>query len=104
MFLWTFLSISIYLLQFNNYVNGPVINSIIPDVDDTLVFLMGLSQAGYLGLKAVAGRWIYLVLESSTPDKNTKVDKNTKIITATFNNKLDETAIDQNLIWTGTTT
>jgi hypothetical protein len=56
MFLWTFLSISIYLLQFNNYINGPVINSIIPDVDDTLVFLMGLSQAGYLGLKAVAGK------------------------------------------------
>lgn len=43
MFLWTFLSISIYLLQFNNYLNGPEINSIIPDVNGSLVFLMGLS-------------------------------------------------------------
>jgi hypothetical protein len=41
MFLWIFLSISIYLLQFNNYLNGQVINNIIPDVDDSLVFLMG---------------------------------------------------------------
>jgi protein-S-isoprenylcysteine O-methyltransferase Ste14 len=41
MFLWIFLSIYIYLLQFNNYLNGQVINNIIPDVDDSLVFLMG---------------------------------------------------------------
>lgn len=97
MFLWTFLSISIYLLQFNNYVNGPVFDRLIPDVDDSLVVLMGLSQGAYLGFKAVARERIYLVLESSTPVKDTKVDKNT-VITATFNNELDATTIDQNTI------
>ena len=97
MFLWTFLSISIYFLQFHNYLNGQVINNIIPDVDDSLVFLMGLSQAGYLGFKSVARKRVYLVLESSIPEKDTKVDKNTPI-TATFNNDLDESAINQNLI------
>ena len=40
--------IYIYIfLTISNYLNGQVITNIIPDVDDSLVFLIGLSQAGY---------------------------------------------------------
>ena len=48
-------------------------------------------------IQQVARKRIYLVLETSISKKDTKVDKNTPI-TATFNNDLDETAINQNSI------
>ena len=96
MFLWTFLAIFIYLGQFNNYVHGTSFDKLIPDVDDSLVILMGLSQGAYLGFKSVSRKRIYLTLQSQTP-KDTKVDKNTPI-TATFNNDLDATTLDQNSI------
>ena len=59
MFLWTIISVIIYLGLFLQQING--ISNIegltqlkLPDIDPSLLFLMGLSQAGYLANKAVA--------------------------------------------------
>jgi hypothetical protein len=54
MFSWTLVSITIYLLLLYSTVvskMGDAQNLILPDIDGTLVVLMGLSQAGYLGGK-----------------------------------------------------
>ena len=54
MFLWTWISIGIYLVIVFSTVThtSEVQKLILPDVDPTFVILMGLSQAGYLTLKA----------------------------------------------------
>lgn len=54
MFLWTWVSIGIYLVIVFSTVThiSEVQKLIVPDVDPTFVILMGLSQAGYLTLKA----------------------------------------------------
>ena len=100
MLLWTFLSISIYLFQFSHTMDQELVISteltIIPDVKDSLVILMGLSQAGYLGFKSVARKREF-ILESHTPNDGQIVDKNTDI-TASFNKDVDELTIDQNTI------
>ena len=58
MFLWTLAAVVIYFWLFINtvYTAGPETLSIgLPDIDPTLLFLMGLSQTGYLGSAAYAG-------------------------------------------------
>lgn len=57
MFAWTLISALIYLFivystLFNTNLKDTT-NLILPDIDTTLVFLMGLSQAGYIGGKFV---------------------------------------------------
>jgi hypothetical protein len=60
MFFWTLISVTIYLFLLYFTVNrdmADVVNLALPEIDGTLVVLMGLSQAGYLGAKiAVPGR------------------------------------------------
>lgn len=56
MFAWTLISASIYLFVVYTTLfdkNLDITNLKLPDVDATLVFLMGLSQAGYIGGKLV---------------------------------------------------
>jgi hypothetical protein len=58
MFLWTIAAVVIYFWLFITAVfsAGPEAVSVgLPDIDPTLLFLMGLSQAGYLGSAAYAG-------------------------------------------------
>ncbi len=58
MFLWTLAAVVIYFWLFTTTVfnAGPETVSVaLPDIDPTLLFLMGLSQAGYLGSAAYAG-------------------------------------------------
>jgi hypothetical protein len=54
MFAWTWISIAIYLAVFFldvSIISRPVEQLRLPDIDPTLVILMGLSQAAYLGGK-----------------------------------------------------
>jgi hypothetical protein len=59
MLLWTFVSVAIYLGLFIQQVNA-ISNMFdlrhlqLPDIDSSLLFLMGLSQVAYLGAKYVA--------------------------------------------------
>jgi len=58
MFLWTFIGIAIYLSTVWITISGisattPIADLSIPNIDPTLVYLMGLSQAGYLGGRLV---------------------------------------------------
>lgn len=58
MFGWTWIGITVYLIiLFSNVTenvdNGNFEELILPDIDPTLVFLMGMSQAAYLGGKIV---------------------------------------------------
>lgn len=50
---WTFISIGIYLAMVVNEVNNSS-PAVLPDIDTTLMALMGLSSAGYLGKKAIS--------------------------------------------------
>ncbi len=65
MFIWTWLGIIIYLALFIAMITQPgalenVENLSLPDIDPTLVALMGLSQAAYIGGKAVASQAVEL--------------------------------------------
>jgi hypothetical protein len=66
LFVWTWISITIYLLNFIS-IYSRNIGSIflVPDIDSTLVILTGLSIAGYLGGKMVtsAPMSIYRIIE-----------------------------------------
>jgi len=58
MFGWTWIGITVYLIILvsnvtENVDNGNFEELILPDIDPTLVFLMGMSQAAYLGGKIV---------------------------------------------------
>ena len=58
MFCWTWIGIGIYLIIFLTTVTKPanlqaVENLSLPDIDQSLVFLMGLSQGAYVGGKIV---------------------------------------------------
>ena len=55
MFAWTIISAGIYLYQFVNIVNAYQTTYVIylPDIDNTLLILMGISQGGYLTGKLV---------------------------------------------------
>ncbi len=57
MFAWTLISVFIYISIFYSTLFDPKLNDTtnltLPDIDTTLVFLMGLSQAGYIGGKLV---------------------------------------------------
>jgi hypothetical protein len=57
MFLWTIASLVIYFWYFITMAMAvaDVSTLALPPVDDSLLFLMGLSQTGYLGSKAFAG-------------------------------------------------
>lgn len=60
MFMWTFISVMIYLVVVaKTFLDPAVLGSIetlrLPDIDPTLVTLMGLSQTGYIGAKAALG-------------------------------------------------
>lgn len=50
---WTVISIGIYLAMVVNEVNNGS-PAVLPDIDMTLMALMGLSSAGYLGKKAIS--------------------------------------------------
>ena len=59
MFLWTWLGIGIYIFWFLRLVTNPdttVAALDLPDIDPTLVYLMGLSQTGFLAGKLVSGK------------------------------------------------
>jgi hypothetical protein len=61
MFLWTLASLAIYTgLFFVSVDNAPdiptLVNSGLPAIDTTLLFLMGLSAVGYLGNQAYSGK------------------------------------------------
>jgi len=53
LFAWTWISITIYLLNFFIYFSAQNV-ILIPDIDSTLVILTGLSIASYLGGKMIA--------------------------------------------------
>jgi hypothetical protein len=53
MLAWTFLSLTIYLMQVGSALGTQTPPAALPDLDATLMALMGLSQAGYLGKKLV---------------------------------------------------
>jgi len=58
MFLWTIAAVVIYFWSFLTAAFSPAMTAGalgLPDVDPTLLFLMGLSQVGYLGSKAYSG-------------------------------------------------
>ncbi|HEX3001311.1 MAG TPA: IPT/TIG domain-containing protein [Methanoregula sp.] len=69
MFLWTLASLVIYFCYFIATATAAkdISTLALPPVNDSLLFLMGLSQAGYLGSKAFAG----------TLEKDTSVPKST---------------------------
>jgi hypothetical protein len=94
MFAWTWIGIIIYLLTLFSSVRsfGPVQNLVLPDVDSTLVLLMGLSQVAFLGGKATSlqptappptvndkpvetktGTAIDIALEGAAPDPSDKL-------------------------------
>jgi hypothetical protein len=58
MFLWTLASLAIYAGLFYVEASGSAVTAVslkLPDIDPTLVFLMGLSQFGYLSGKVFTG-------------------------------------------------
>jgi hypothetical protein len=63
MFAWTWISIGIYLSVLFSTVgetSNSVWNLTVPDIDPTLVVLMGLSQVAYLGLKTTGSTGIQI--------------------------------------------
>ena len=59
MFFWTLAALVIYVVSFVIAALGQstdILTTGLPDINPTFLFLMGMSQAGYLGSKAVAGK------------------------------------------------
>lgn len=58
MFAWTILAVAGYILRIVKLIGNPEIPETVtlPDIDSTMLGLMGLSQAGYLGKKMVGGK------------------------------------------------
>ena len=55
MLAWTVIAIAVYLFQLNYQIKNSAASSLsLPDIDTTLMALMGLGQAGYLGKKIVS--------------------------------------------------
>ena len=77
MFLWTLAALAIYFGQFlaSAFASGASAVSFgLPTVNPTLLFLMGVSQAGYLGSKAYSGivtKTTQQAAEPATPSKTT---------------------------------
>jgi hypothetical protein len=67
MFIWTLAALVIYVWLFITTVFSAAPDAIpgLPDIDPTLLFLMGLSQAGYLGGQAYSGS----VIKGEQPEK-----------------------------------
>jgi hypothetical protein len=58
MFAWTFISVTAYLIILFSTVANPTVivgNLTVPDVPSLMVFLMGLSQGGYIAGKFAKG-------------------------------------------------
>ena len=99
MFLWTFISIIIYLGLFLQQINGisnmeGLTQLKLPDIDPSLLFLMGLSQAGYLGAKAVARPVAPLTIVGKYPEQNQKNVKRSIDIVVSFSESLDSTTVN----------
>lgn len=99
MFLWTIMSVIIYLALFMSQING--INNIddlkqlkLPDIDPSLLFLMGLSQAGYLGAKSVARSASPLTVIGRYPEHGQRSVKRSTDIVVSFSESLDNTTIN----------
>jgi hypothetical protein len=89
MFAWTIISSGIYIVQFitivNNYVNTRIIY--LPDIDSTLLILMGISQGGYVGGKLVQKNIKSTPLVELIAPANPKIGQNISIIGEQFGTK-----------------
>ncbi len=95
MFMWTWIGIIIYLALFIAMITAPgalqaVQNLSLPDIDPTLVALMGLSQAGYIGGKAVAT--LAVELNEISPTKG-RVGQPISLLGSGFGSKASEGAV-----------
>jgi hypothetical protein len=95
MFIWTWIGVIIYLALFLAMITGPgalqaVQNLSLPDIDPTLVALMGLSQAGYIGGKAVAS--LAVEVTSISPSQG-KAGQSISLLGSGFGSKASEGAV-----------
>lgn len=72
MFLWTLAALVIYFWLFLTSLSTAAAGAVpgLPDIDPTLLFLMGISQAGYLGGQAYSGN----VLKEGEPENKKTAD------------------------------
>lgn len=99
MFLWTIMSVIVYLGLFISQING--INDMdglkqlkLPDIDPSLLFLMGLSQATYLGAKSVARPVSFLTVVGRYPVHGQRNVKRSTEIIVNFSESLNSATVD----------
>jgi hypothetical protein len=99
MFLWTIISVIVYLGLFLGEING--ISNVddlkqlsLPIIDPSLLFLMGLSQAAYLGAKSVVRPVSFLTIVGRYPEQNQRNVKRSTDIVVTFSESLDNTTVN----------
>jgi hypothetical protein len=89
MFLWTWISIIIYLAYFFSQTTFLLVDAnklIVPDIPQIFVYLMGLSQAGYIGNKATLPE--SLTVTQIIPPRG-RAGQNIKILGTNFGSQKD---------------
>jgi len=99
MFLWTIISVIIYLSLFIQELSGihdmgNLVQLRLPDIDISLLFLMGLSQAAYVGAKLTSRSVSSMTIIGTYPAKNQQNVKRSTSIIVTFSKPIDSATID----------